>query len=205
MRAAIVPGIVLSIGTTVLGQDASGPEAWRDSAEAYWTRMEEEFRDSAHSPLKPEDRAHFEHLDRFPYDPGFRITARFKPAHRTEEFQMKTTTSRLPLYRPYGTVSFTLEGGKFRLPVYQNVDLIKKPGYEDHLFLPFTDLTNGEETYGGGRYIDLKGPLAKSVEIDLNLAYNPYCAYNDRYSCPIPPQENHIDARVRAGVKKFHE
>jgi uncharacterized protein (DUF1684 family) len=192
-------------GLSVHGQDPGAGPAWPDSAEAYWAEMEAEFRDPVHSPLTAEDRAHFEHLDRFAYDPRYRVMATFKPARKAKEFQMKTSTERLPLYRPYGTLAFTLDGRKFKLPIYQNVDLIKKAGYENHLFLPFTDLTNGDETYGGGRYIDLKGPITGPVAIDFNVAYNPYCAYSDRYSCPIPPLENHIDAPVRAGVKKFHD
>jgi uncharacterized protein (DUF1684 family) len=196
---------VLPLGDALIGQAVDAPQAWRDSAEAYWEAIEEEFLDSVHSPLKPEDRMRFAHLPLFPYDPEFRVMARFKPTRRAQEFKMKTTTDRLPTYRPYGMVRFTLEGRKFKLPVYQNIELIQRPGYEDHLFLPFTDLTNGEETYGGGRYIDLKGPLSESVAIDFNMAYNPYCAYNDRYSCPIPPKANHVDAAVRAGAKKFHD
>ena len=203
MKKAVLLSAVLTGGAT-FGQ-ADLEQVWQDSADAYWARIEAEFADSAHSPLKADDRAHFAHLERFAYDPRFHVTARFKPARRPKEFQMKTTTARLPLYRPYGTLVFKLEGRTFELPVYQNIDLIKKPGYENHLFLPFTDLTNGEETYGGGRYVDLQGPLEEEVTVDLNKAYNPYCAYNERYSCPIPPEANHIDLRVPAGVKKFHE
>ena len=71
----------------------------------------------------------------------------------------------------------------------------------DHLFLPFTDNTNGVETYGGGRYIDLKIPAGNTINIDFNKAYNPYCAYSDKYSCPIPPPENHLDIEIKAGIK----
>ena len=85
----------------------------------------------------------------------------------------------------------------------RNIDLSKKPGYANYLFVPITDLTNGEETYGGGRYIDLRGPLGKVVELDFNKAYNPYCAYGGKYSCPIPPIENHLGLRIEAGVKAF--
>ena len=184
---------------------AQNEAAWRDSSEAYWAGIEAEFRDSALSPMTPEHRLHFEHLDRFPYDPAFRVVARFKPAKKPKEFAMKTSTNRTPTYRTVGQLIFKLEGHSFKLPVYQNVDLSKKPEYANYLFLPFTDLTNGEETYGGGRYVDLQGPHAENVVVDLNKAYNPYCAYSGRYSCPIPPLENHIAARITAGVKKFHD
>lgn len=89
--------------------------------------------------------------------------------------------------------------------MYQNLDLIKKPGFKDYLFLPFTDMTCGDESYLGGRYIDMKMPTSKWITIDFNKAYNPYCVYNDNYSCPIVPSENHLDIEIKAGVKKFHD
>jgi uncharacterized protein (DUF1684 family) len=90
------------------------------------------------------------------------------------------------------------------LAIYQNVDLVNTAGYEDYLFIPFKDLTNGEDTYGGGRYLDLKIPEGETILIDFNRAYNPYCAYNHNYSCPIPPFENHLKVKIEAGVKKYH-
>ena len=76
--------------------------------------------------------------------------------------------------------------------------------YKDYLFLPFTDPTNGVTTYGGGRYLDLMIPATKVVQLDFNKAYNPYCAYSGNYSCPIPPEENHLEIEIKAGVKKYH-
>jgi hypothetical protein len=118
-------------------------------------------------------------------------------------FKMKTTTDRQPEYRTYGTLTFKLFDSTIRLQVYQNVELIKKPGFEDYLFVPFTDNTSADESYGGGRYLDLRVPLSKSIEVDFNRAYNPYCAYNHKYSCPIPPAENHIPLKMKAGEKKY--
>jgi uncharacterized protein (DUF1684 family) len=118
---------------------------------------------------------------------------------------MQTTTSRLSNERVYGVLSFELQGQTFELNVYQGKDLMKEEGFTDYLFLPFLDNTNGDATYGGGRYIDLRIPLDKELEIDFNTAYNPYCAYNEKYSCPIVPRENYLDMEVRAGVKKFHD
>lgn len=199
MRALLLSALLLSTCHTHAQCDST----WRDSLDAYWSHIDGEYADSAHSPLKPEDRLQFAHLHRFAPDPAFCVTASFKPATAAEPFAMKTTTARAPLYKVHGWLSFTLGEQDFTLPVYEPATPI--PGHPGHLFLPFTDLTNGEETYGGGRYIDLQAPLAERVHIDFNRAYNPYCAYNDRYSCPIPPLENHIDAEVRAGVLKFHD
>ena len=104
-----------------------------------------------------------------------------------------------------GTLHFTLNGTDEQLTVFQNIDLSRLEDYRNYLFVPFTDLTNGEQTYGGGRYLDLEGPLGDTVELDFNRAYNPYCAYGGRYSCPIPPQENHLEVSVEAGVLKHHD
>lgn len=175
---------------------------WLDSLSAYWSRIEAEFRDTAHSPLLAVDRAQFHGLERYAPDPRYRVQSRFK-ARQGKPFAMRTTTARTPQYVSVGVLHFTLLGVKERLTVYRNIELSKKPGYEQYLFVPFTDLTNGEETYGGGRYLDLQWPLGKEVELDLNRAYNPYCAYGGRYSCPIPPLENHLELRVEAGVKAY--
>ncbi len=190
--------LLLLLVPALLHAQADG--VWLDSLQAYWDRLEAEFRDPAQSPLEPRDRAHFTGLERFAPDPRFRVQARFI-AEPGKAFAMRTTTDRRPVYEPVGRLSFELEGKSLALSVYRNEELSQDPAYANYLFVPFTDLTNGESTYGAGRYLDLQGPLAEVVELDLNKAYNPYCAYNNRYSCPIPPAENHLPVAVEAGVK----
>ena len=124
---------------------------------------------------------------------------------RTKISKMKTSTDRLPTYVKYGELTFSLEGKELKLNIYQNIELVKKKEYKDHLFLPFSDLTSGHETYIGGRYIDLKIPKGDTIAIDFNQAYNPYCAYNHKYSCPIVPLENDLQIEIKSGVKKFHD
>lgn len=171
--------------------------------EAHRQEMNAEFADSAQSPLDSADRAHFTTLDFFPPDLGFCIQARFLATPGEKSFMMKKTHNREAEYRRFGVVSFLFQGKEYSLSVYQNLSLSKKPGYQDYLFLPFTDATNGVSTYGGGRYLDLKIPPADSIVLDFNRAYNPYCAYSHRFSCPIPPSENDLPFEVRAGVKDF--
>jgi len=118
---------------------------------------------------------------------------------------MKTSTSRQPEYIKYGELHFVLEGKECKLNLYQNLELIKKAGFEDYLFLPFSDQTCGKTSYIGGRYIDFKIPKTTTVTLDFNKAYNPYCAYNSKYSCPKIPLENDLEIEIKAGVKKFHE
>lgn len=189
----------LLIAATSVAQDDT---VWRDSLQAYWDHIEAEYRDSVHSPLPKQYRADFTHLERFAPDPAYCVTATFTPKEGAA-FPMKTTGTRTPAYRSIGTLTFKLNGAPYQLTVYQNIDLVKLPEYVNHLFVPFTDLTNGESTYGGGRYLDLEGPLSAEVELDFNRAYNPYCAYGGSYSCPIPPMENHLKVAVEAGVKAF--
>jgi len=116
---------------------------------------------------------------------------------------MNTTTGREPLYVKYGEAHFVFQEKEIVLNIYQNQGLLTQPEYQDYLFLPFTDVTNGASSYAGGRYIDLKIPESETILIDFNTAYNPYCAYNGRYSCPIPPEENHLDLKIIAGVKAY--
>ena len=175
------------------------------TAQEFQDELNKSYADKEKSPLTEEDFKTFTHLDFFPITDEFIIKAKFIRARKEKPFEMKTTTARLPVYKKYGELHFTFEGNEYKLNVYQNLDLIKKEGYEDYLFLPFTDTTNGEETYIGGRYIDCR--IQKELEwtIDFNKAYNPYCAYNYKYSCPIVPIENDLPIAIKAGVKKFHD
>jgi len=136
---------------------------------------------------------------------AFVVKATFVPTPGQKSFEMPTTTERKPRYRKEGELHFVLQNDSLKLSVYRNLELSKRPGFENYLFLPFTDSTNGFESYGGGRYLDLQGPLSDTIIIDFNKAYNPYCAYNHRYSCPIPPQENHLPLRIEAGVLSYEK
>ena len=162
-----------------------------------------EYKDATKSPLKDKDRRKFNGLDFFKFDSTYVVTAVLKRTPDTKFFKMKTTTSRVSNERVYGVLSFNLKGENYELNVYQGQDLMRKEGFENYLFLPFLDDTNGDSSYGGGRYIDLRIPEGDTIVIDYNAAYNPYCAYNEKYSCPIVPRVNYISTEVTAGVKAF--
>ncbi|WP_298392161.1 DUF1684 domain-containing protein [Flavobacterium sp.] len=164
-----------------------------------------EYADKDKSPLMEEDLKTFKALDFFPINDKFIVEAQFIRTKKEKVFKMKTSTSRLPEYKKYGELHFTIDGVACKLNVYQNIDLIKKPGFDDYLFLPFSDLTSGKESYIGGRYVDLRIQKGTTWKIDFNKAYNPYCAYNHKYSCPIVPLENDLTVAILAGVKKFHD
>lgn len=162
-----------------------------------------EYKDASKSPLKEKDRKNFISLDFFQFDSEYRVTSKLERTPDSEWFKMKTTTSRVSEERVYGVLTFKLKGETYELSAYQGKELMKEDEYKDYLFLPFLDDTNGEETYGGGRYIDLRIPEDDSIEIDFNKAYNPYCAYNAKYSCPIVPRHNYVSTKIEAGVKVF--
>ena len=116
---------------------------------------------------------------------------------------MKTTTNVPADFRMYGKLTFYLNNEQHSLTVYENLDYKGMDDYENYLFLPFLDKTNGHETYGGGRYIDLYHNDNDSILINFNRAYNPQCVYDENFSCPIVPRDNLLNIRVEAGVKNF--
>lgn len=166
-------------------------------------KINAEYKDASTSPLTKKDLKKFKSLEFFKFDSMYVVKAKLKRTLNEVPFEMKTTTSRLPKYVKYGVLEFSLKGKVLQLEVFQNLKLMEKPEYEDYLFLPFLDQTNGETSYAGGRYIELRIPEGDSITIDFNTAYNPYCAYNKRYSCPIVPRYNFLPLKIEAGVKAF--
>lgn len=167
---------------------------------------DKELRDKTESPLTETDFAVFKGLNYFPINRKFRIKAAFTRTVDEKYFQMPTSSGETKKFIKFGVVKFKLDGRDQSLNVYQidPVVLAKFPEYADLLFIPFRDLTSGKETYGVGRYIDIKAPKGKKVLLDFNLAYNPNCAYgSDKYSCPIPPKENFLRVEIKAGEKSF--
>ena len=174
------------------------------AVEKFQKDLNTEYADAKTSPLTSEDLAVFKTLEFYPINEKFFVVAKFTRTKNEKPFEMKTSTDRKPLYVKYGEVHFMIDGKLFQLNVYQDVEYSKKKGFEDDLFLPFSDLTCGKESYIGGRYLDLKVPKSNLLFIDFNKAYNAYCAYNHKYSCPKVPLENDLKIKIKAGVKKFH-
>jgi len=171
-------------------------------AKKFRKEINKQYGDEDKSPLKEVDRANFKKLEFYDIDSEFVVQAKLDWFEKDSVFEMKTTTARLAKYRRSGVATFILDGNELELVFYQNVKGATNPLYKDYYFLPFKDNTNGEESYGGGRYIDLIIDIGSAdAQINFNVAYNPYCAYNDRYSCPIVPSENYINIEIKAGVK----
>ncbi len=172
----------------------------------YQRKENARFKDASRSPLKKKDLKNFRGLDFYPVDSSYVVMAMLKRTPDEPIFEMATTTERKPLYRQYGILSFTLKGKTLKLHLYQDQDNIRDLRYKDNLFLPFTDDTSGDGSYGGGRYMDVFISQINedgTVLLNFNNTYNPYCAYNEKYSCPITPRKNHLDIAIEAGVKDF--
>lgn len=158
--------------------------------------------DSTTTPLSLEERKTFPGIHHFPIDFKYRVTATLKKFNNSDTVIFPTSSSKLKRYIKYAEAHFKLDSKKHVLILYRSVDLMKHPKYGNLVFLPFTDLTSNEETYGGGRYLDLEITEADTMIIDFNLCYQPYCAYSHNgWSCPIPPKENFVNAKIKAGVK----
>jgi len=179
--------------------------SYKANIKEFQYRLNVEYADRKTSPLTKDEFKTFKSLEFFPIDSTYRVTATITYVKDAPLFKMQTTTDRLPLYKTYVLAKFKLKGKAFEIPVYQSQELMVDPQYHDYLFLPFKDLTNGKESYAGGRFLDLKLPPkgATTMIIDFNEAYNPYCAYNHKFSCPIPPDANVLDIAIPAGVKAY--
>ncbi|WP_235296228.1 DUF1684 domain-containing protein [Portibacter marinus] len=155
-----------------------------------------------------DDKKDLKNVDFYPPDKSFIVKCLFIGNTEPRPFEMATYSGETKPYIKYGEVLFELPGkGTQRLSVYQSLKALTIPLYKDHLFIPFKDLTTGDSTYGGGRYIDIKVSDIKQgiVFLDFNKAYNPWCAYSDGFSCPIPPEENHLKVAIEAGELAFKE
>ena len=154
------------------------------------------------SPVKAEGMQYF---DFFEPDSMFRVKCVFTKTNSPDTFIIPTVDGKQKEYFKYGILSFEIKGEKLQLNAYQSLALMRIPKYKNYLFIPFKDSTSGKETYGGGRYLDIETTdiQGDTVILDFNKAYNPYCAFGDGFSCPIPPKENHLKAKIEAGEKNF--
>ena len=189
----------------VVSAAAAQSECGVESVVAFQSQLNADYANRQKSPLAEPDFVAFKSHDYFPANEKYCVVGTFIRTENEAPFEMKTSTERRPLYRKFAVVTFVIDGKPYKLNVYQNIELSKKEGFEDYLFLPFSDLTCGKDSYIGGRYIDLRMPQGDKIIVDFNKAYNPYCAYNHKYSCPIVPLENDLSIDIKAGVKKFHD
>jgi uncharacterized protein len=180
-----------------------------DSSKEYETEIRKEreakdefMRSSGESPFG-EQRTTFKKLNYFPIDLNYRISAKLSPVENKKVLMLPTSDNIEKKYLEYAFAEFELGGEACKLLVLEIMD---DGPYRGTLFLPFADATSANETYGAGRYLDLKKtPGASTVTLDFNQSYNPYCAYVENYSCPFPPKENVLKVSILAGEKKYHD
>lgn len=166
-------------------------------------KKDNEFADTLTSPLGRNEMSAFRGLKYFSVDTIWKKRVEIAIDTSEPSFFMPTTTERKPLYRKYATLSFMHNGIVYSLTAFQNLDHKKKNPSYNALFVPFKDSTSAHETYGGGRFLDFEIPTSKTAILDFNTAYNPYCAYHERWSCPLPPPENYLKLAVKAGEKNY--
>jgi uncharacterized protein (DUF1684 family) len=155
------------------------------------------FKHDPHSPLTPPQRDSFEGLAYYDENPDLRFELNVKPYEVQDTITMQTSTGDVADYIRWGQIDFEVGGQLARLTVYGALG----GGY----FLPFMDATNGDETYSAGRYLEVEPLPNGRLLVDFNMAYNPYCAYNEYWSCPIPPKENRLTVPIEAGEKNFEQ
>lgn len=157
-------------------------------------------RTASDSPFA-ENVAEYKGLNWFAPDKNYQIKARLIPVENKKMIELPTSDGKTKRYMEYAYAEFKLDGKEHRLLILEIIDM---GPYKGTLFLAFGDETSARETYGAGRYLDVKKPRGQnSILLDFNEAYNPYCAYNDNFSCPLPPPENLLTIPVRAGEKNY--
>ena len=199
--------LILCILSVLFSCNSQGKRALLGKTE-YQQKLNASYKDATKSPLKKKDLKQFKGLDFFPVDAAYIVTATLVKTVNAPTFEMATTTDRKPLYKEYGQLSFTLKGKACELTIYRSQDDLRDEKFKDYLFLPFTDATSSDESYGGGRYMDVMTTDENAdgtISLNFNNTYNPYCAYNDKYSCPLTPRKNHLDVAIKAGIMVFEK
>lgn len=154
------------------------------------------FRTHPQSPLTHQQRHNFEGLKYFDENPALELTVDVEVFAQKETIEMQTSTGDVQHYQRYGRFKFEVDGEEAELTIYTS---------ENGFFLPFVDALAGKETYGAGRYLEPEPEGGNKFHVDFNMAYNPYCAYNDMFSCPLTPWENRLKVAIRAGEKIYEQ
>ena len=177
-------------------------QSYEQKIDSYRSEIKSKFQEDTFGPIRKENIGY---LDYYPANESFVVHAELEILFGEKPFRMPTYDGTSNEYKRYAFLHFEILGEKHTLTAYQSAALFQNPHYKDYLFLPFIDETNGNETYAGGRYIELDASKVVNgkITIDFNKAYNPYCAYSSGYRCPQPPAENALNTHVLAGEKAY--
>lgn len=204
MKNSTIIGIVIfSILFIILVYSFSGSETKEQYVERINKEREDKdrfMRTSKSSPFK-EHNVRYEGLKYFDPNPDYSITAKFTPIASRDALILPTSDNKSMRYRKYGYADFEMHGQQNRLLILELADGSENDG---HIFIPFGDATSADQTYGAGRYLDIKHKNDEVVvKLDFNQSYNPYCAYSEKFSCPLPPVENLLIIPIQAGEKTY--
>lgn len=190
-----VIGVIFLI-IIISDQLSNRPTAYIQTLQKQREQKDLQFQNDPNGPIPTEKKSEFEGLAYFPVNEDYKLAADFVANAQPDTLKLMTTTGEIREMVDAGKLRFQLHGLNHELIAYRYLD----PSQSD-FFVPFKDLTSGVATYGGGRYLDIASK--EPISIDFNLAYNPYCVYNETFSCPLPPRENTLSVEVRAGEIKF--
>ncbi len=196
-----VVGLVVLVAVTYMFTAAESPEAYIEKIEKERERQFKFIRFNIESPLTDEQKRTFTKLTFYEIDPSYKVKARIIPIENKKVREVPLTDGSKQRYIEHSYAEFELGGKTNRLLLLQAMDEADKRNF----FLAFADATSAAETYGGGRYLNVRQDGKTSITLDFNLAYNPYCAYNPDYACPIPPKENLLEIALEAGEKNYKE
>ncbi|WP_224996834.1 DUF1684 domain-containing protein [Cesiribacter sp. SM1] len=194
-------GLMAIFVYTLLQSSNTGedPEVYQQRIEFDRYDKDKTFKAAEDSPIPEEERSSFKGLKYYPIKHEYRINARLEQNPLEEHMQIQTSTGTAETYKRWGWAHFQLNNQPLKLLILQSTD------GTNHLFVPFADETSARETYGAGRYLEVPDPEGNKIVLDFNQAYNPYCAYNERYTCPLPPKENILPVAIEAGEKSYEK
>lgn len=186
-----------SIALAFLALACSEPATYSEEIAAHRAAIDAFMRGSGESPIPVDKRSAFQALPYYPIDEQYRVPAGLTVADSDQIIELSLSTGQKRQMRRIGALAFTLKGEAFRLTAFADLNDTRLR----RLFVPFGDLTSGTETYQGGRYLDLDRNASGVYDLDFNRAYHPYCVFDSRYECPVPPRENRLKVPIRAGEK----
>lgn len=189
--------IAIAVGYTLTATES--PEAYLEKIEKERERQLKYLKYNIESPLTESQKRELKVLDHYPIDPKYKIRAKMVPVKDSKVLELPMTDGSVEKYLKHSWAEFEWEGKTTRLLLLQAA----KEQDKRNFFLAFADATSGGETYGGGRYLNLRQDGKNSITIDFNLAYNPYCAYNPDFACPLPPRENLMDFPIPVGERDY--
>ncbi len=201
MLRIIICSLILALaGCSPPGSSSADNSSCVSDLAAYRSSVDAAFAADEY-PLSDAQKVDFDGLVYYPPNAEYCISASFEKAGETTTFDMPTYNQKSIPFREYGVFEFDVGGARYSLTAYQRMDL--PDDQRQWVLVPFKDRTNGHGTYGGGRYLEIQFPIDSTTKIDFNRAANPWCAYDPKYTCPVPPVKNWLDLPIEAGEKMF--